>query len=299
MARQFCIAAAQYPIDWLEGVSQWRAKFDRWVEEAVKADAALLVFPEYGSMELASLFGKATAGDLHGSIAAMNDVLPEVDAAHADAASRHGVHIVAASFPLRGADGRFRNVARIFAPNGKMGAQEKLMMTRFERDDWQIAAGGPALVFDTALGRIGISICYDVEFPLIARAQAQAGAELILAPSCTELLAGYWRVRLGGHARAVENQCYVMHSPTVGKAPWSPAVEASRGAAGIYCPPDHGFPETGLVALGEMDKAQWVCHSIDLDKVAQVRADGGVLNYSHWGEQGTAPIAAASVVSLL
>ena len=299
MAREIRIAAAQYPIEWLDGMSQWRAKFSRWVEQAVAERAQLLIFPEYGSMELASLFGKEIAGSLQGSIAAMNDVLQEVDAAHRDAATKHGVHIVAASFPVRGADGKFRNVARIFAANGKMGAQEKLMMTRFERDPWHIAAGGPAQVFDTSLGRIGISICYDVEFPLIARAQAEAGAKIILAPSCTETLAGYWRVRFGGQARALENQCYVIHSPTVGAAPWSPALEANRGAAGIYCPPDAGFPETGIAALGELDKPEWLIETIDLDRVDAVRQNGGVLNFRHWPEQGGHAVPPAPVVSLL
>ena len=69
----------------------------------------------------------------------------------------------------------------------------------------------------------GIAICYDIEFPLIAHAMARAGAELILAPSCTDTIAGANRVHVGARARALENQVYVAVAPTVGQAPWSPA----------------------------------------------------------------------------
>ena len=83
---------------------------------------------------------------------------------------------------------------------------------------------------------IGMNICYDSEFPLLARAMAEAGAELLLVPSCTERVSGYHRVRTGARARALENQIAAMVSPTVGDALWSPAVDRNTGAAGIYVP---------------------------------------------------------------
>jgi predicted amidohydrolase len=113
-----------------------------------------------------------------------------------------------------------------------------------------------AQVFDTALGRIGVLICYDAEFPLLGRALIEAGVEILLVPSCTEALSGYWRVRIGAMARALEGQCVVVHSPTVGPAPWSPAVDMNTGAAAIYGPPDLGFPETGVLAEGDAERAR-------------------------------------------
>ena len=158
-------------------------------------------------------------------------------------------------------------------------------MTRFEREHWGVSAGAPLRLFDTALGRIGISICYDSEFPLLARAQVEGGAELLLVPSCTDTLKGYWRVRHGSQARALEGQMIVVQSPTVGEAAWSPAVDVNRGAAGVYAPPDGDFPDDGVIALGRLDAAEWLFADIDLARVAQVRADGGVLNARHWAEQ--------------
>ncbi|MBV8964077.1 MAG: carbon-nitrogen hydrolase family protein [Hyphomicrobiales bacterium] len=283
--RALTIAAAQYPIDWLESFSAFEAKLSRWVEDGVRQGAELLVFPEYAGLELASLSGREAAGDLKRSIAAVSTHLPQADAAHAHLAHRHGVSILAGSAPERNADGSVRNVARLFTPDGACGRQEKMMMTRFEREQWGVSGGSELSVFDIGPARIGIAICYDVEFPLIARALAKAGAEVILAPSCTDTVHGYWRVRVGAQARALENQCVVVQAPLVGAVDWSPAVDINRGAAGVFGPPDLGFPEDGVIAQGEMDEPCFVTARLDLDAVARVRAEGQVFNHRHWDEQ--------------
>jgi len=140
-------------------------------------------------------------------------------------------------------------------------------------------------VFDTELGCIGVAICYDSEFPLLVRQQVEQGAELLLVPSCTDAAAGYHRVRVAAAARALESQCYVLLSPLVGTLDWSPAVDVNVGAAGIYGPPDRGFPDDGIVAAGTLDQPGWVYATVDLERVHQVRADGQVLNHRHWPEQ--------------
>jgi predicted amidohydrolase len=144
-------------------------------------------------------------------------------------------------------------------------------MTRFEREHWNVVPGGPLRVFDTRLGRIGVLICYDAEFPLLGRALIEAGVEILLVPSCTEALSGYSRVRVGAMARALEGQCVVVHSPTVGPASWSPAVDMNTGAAAIYGPPDLGFPETGVLAQGDLNAPGWVTAEVDRGSVARVR----------------------------
>lgn len=294
----FTVAAAAYPVESLAGRPAYEAKLAQWVAEAAGAGAALLVFPEYGAMELASLEPE-TMGSLGGSLESVSAMLPWVDDLHARLAARHGVHILAASAPFRRDDGSFVNRARLFAPNGRVGIQDKLVMTRFEREEWHVSPGGPLRLFETALGRIGVTICYDSEFPLLGRALAEAGCEVLLVPSCTDSEAGYWRVRLGAQARALEGQMVTVQSPTVGDAPWSPAIDVNRGAAGIYGPPDKGFPEDGVIALGAMDRPGWVLGKVDPAAIAQVRADGAVLNRRHWAEQpGAAPLPPVEVIDL-
>ncbi len=104
-------------------------------------------------------------------------------------ARQHGAHILAPSLPVA-SGGMFHNRAWLFAPNGKIDFQEKRQMTRFEKEQWGIAGGRELKIFDLGEAKIGVAICYDIEFPLIAHAMVQAGADLILAPSCTDTLAG-------------------------------------------------------------------------------------------------------------
>ena len=275
------IAAAAYPIDWFDTFNAYAAKLTRWVAEA---QADLLVFPEYGVMELASLGGAAVAGDLEASLHEVAHHWPAVHALHADLATRHGCHILGASGPVF--DGaRPVNRAVLYGPGGVIGHQDKQIMTRFEREDWDVI-GAPGLrVFDTALGRIGVLICYDSEFPLLGRILAEAGAEILLVPSCTDTVAGFTRVRIGAMARALESQCVVVQAPTVGPCDWMPALDENRGRAAIYGPPDGFWPETGIIAEGAMDAPGWVRAQIDLSRVRTSRAEGAVLPFAHWPEQ--------------
>jgi predicted amidohydrolase len=292
MAATLTIAAAQYPIERFATPGAYRDKLARWVAEAVGGGAELLVFPEYGAMEYAGARGDAVAGDLAASLAAVSDALTPMDAAHAELAQRHKVHILAASGPSVRPGGRYVNAARLFTPAGRMGVQEKIIMTPFEQN-WGISPGETLRVFDTALGRIGIAICYDSEFPLLVRAQAEAGAQIILVPSCTEFRSGYARVRTAAMARALENTCVTVLSPTVGDASWSPAVDHNAGAAGIYVPADHGFSETGVLAEGALNQPQWVYADVDLARLQRVKQTGEMRNSTDWNAQpGAAPLAA-------
>jgi predicted amidohydrolase len=293
------IAAAQYPPEALASLGAYRDKLARWVAEAAGAGAQLLVFPEYGAMEYAAAAGASVAGDLAASLAAVSDALPEMDAAHAELARTYGVHILAASGPSARGPGRYVNAARLFAPSGKTGVQEKLIMTPFERD-WGVSGGTGLKVFETALGRIGIAICYDSEFPLLVRAQAEAGAEIVLVPSCTEFVSGYHRVRTAALARALENTCVTVLSPTVGDASWSPAIDRNAGAAGVFVPADHSFSDTGVLAEGALNRPQWVHAEVDLARLAGIKAAGEMRNATDWPLQpGAAPLAQqAEVVAL-
>lgn len=275
------IAAAAYDLDWFDSFDQYRAKLSHWVQAAEGAD--LLVFPEYGAMELASLGGPAVAGDLEGSLHEVARHAEAAAALQAELAARHGCHILAPSGPHFAGD-RPVNRAVLFGPDGRIGHQDKQVMTRFERGPWNVTGGQGLQVFDTTIGRIGILICYDFEFPLLGRRLVEAGAELLLVPSCTDTVAGFNRVRIGAMARALEGQCVVVHAPTVGPCDWSPAVDVNRGRAAIYGPPDGFWPETGIVAEGEMDHPGWVFATVDLARVAESRRNGAVLPFAHWPE---------------
>lgn len=280
------IAAAAYPLDYFDDFAAYAAKITSWVAEAAAQGAELLVFPEYGAMELGSLGGRAVAADLEACLHEVARWKPQVDALHCDLAARHGLHILGASGPVFLQDQpRPVNRATFYGPGGILGHQDKQIMTRFERETWFVDPGQGLTLFDTPLGRIGVVICYDSEFPLLARALVEAGAEILLAPSCTDTFRGFTRVRVGAMARALENQCVVVHAPTVGLCDFCPAVDENIGSAAIYGPPDAGFPENGIFAETPLNVPGWAFAEVSRDAIAEVRRNGGVLNHLHWAEQ--------------
>lgn len=288
------VATAQYPISYFERFEEFEAKLESWVAQAVSAGAQLLVFPEYAALELVSLFDAKVQRSLPQQLVALQDLLPNYLDCYRALAIKHGVHILAGSIPVRD-NGRYFNRAYLLAPCGEYGFQDKSIMTRFENEQWEISPGTELRLFDTAIGRIGIVICYDVEFPLLARAQAEAGAELILAPSCTDTVAGYHRVRIGAQARALENQCHVVQAVVVGTAEWSPAVDINVGAAALYSPVDIGFPADGIVSIGERDQPGWVYGTAKLKRAQRVRRSGQVLNFQDWRLQSQIVSAVKSI----
>jgi len=269
------LALCQWPVEPTPSLAAFAARLDRLCAEAARS-ADLLLLPEYAPVELgAALAGKRPATEAE-ELAALLPAAEGILAALRRAAMRHGLWLAGATLPMPGADGLPRNRCPLIRPDGAIAFQDKRIMTRFEAERWGIHPGEPPAVFDTPWGRLGISICYDVEFPKFARLAAEAGAWLILCPSCTDSEAGAERVRIGARARALENQFYVVTAPTVGDAPWSAALDANRGRAGVYGPVDSGFPPGGIVGEGTPDTPGLVTVTLDPAPLHHIREQGAV-----------------------
>jgi predicted amidohydrolase len=293
------VASAQYPIGQPATLDAWEVGIAKWVAEGAATGAQVLVFPEYAAIEQAAALGPEVSGNLQTTLSRVAELADSRVGLHVALARKYKVHILVGSGPVRLASGVFVNAAQLVTPDGIVGVQDKLIMTPFERD-WGISPGTKLRVFDTALGRIGIAICYDCEFPLLVRAMAEAGAELVLIPSCTERISGFHRIRAGAAARALENTIATVTSPTVGQALWSPAVDHNAGSACIFVPPDALLSDTGVVVEGPLNHAQWVSGDIDLARLRQLRTSGEMRNYADWSAQpGAAPlVSGVEIISL-
>ena len=290
-AQPIRLGLLQYPVGRPASIADFAAALDRWLEEG-RARADLLVLPEYAGVELGAALNGGEVTEA-AELAAMVAAAPAILEAMRNAAQRHQVWLQPGTLPMRATDGRVVNRAPLITPEGLIAFQDKRAMTRFESERWGISQGDDPNVFDTPWGRIGISICYDIEFPKHPRVQVMAGAWLILTPSCTDTLAGFNRVHFSARARALENQCYVAITPTVGEAPWSAALDVNRGAAGVFGPMDRGFPPDGIMAQGKMDAPGWVFCTLDPALIEAVRRDGAVLNHRDWPRAPFAPPKAA------
>ncbi len=292
MSRKLTIACCQYPIEPVGSLAVWKKKLDEMISSAVASNAKLCLFPEYAAMELTSALagGQAEVDQLDEARArtqlaeqleALQPLAKDAHGVLVELARRHHMWIVGPSLPIS-VRGGYCNRAPIVAPTGTATFVEKLQMTRFERELWGVSEGSRQVVVDAEFGRFAVALCYDVEFPLIARRLAEAGAELLLVPSCTDAMAGYYRVRIGAAARALENQMIVATAHTVGTATWSLAVDTNVGAAHVFAPADRGFPSDGVIAAGELNRPGWLMSTVNLDDVLRVRSEGQVQGYADW-----------------
>lgn len=278
------VAACKYVIGEPGDFSAFASKQKTLLREAKARGAQLAVLPEYLSLELAAMFDARVRGDLHASLAAIQPLREAWLALFAELARDLGLHIVSGSFLLDNGHGRYRNRSDLFAPGGGGLWQDKLRLTGFEKKTGVIESGDALKVFELDGVRAGISVCYDSEFPLPVRAQCEAGARLLLVPSCTDTEAGATRVRVGCLARALENRMFVAQSVTAGEAAWSPALDANTGEAALIAPMDAGLPADGVLAQTRGDDA-WAIAELDFAALDASRIHAQVANDRDWHAQ--------------
>lgn len=290
------IAVAKYPVDAPADFAAFADKQARWLREAADAGARIAVLPEYLSLELGATFEAPVRDDLHASLAAIQRYRADWVALFSGLARTCDLHVIAGSFLLDSGEGRYRNRADLFSPDGTHRWQDKLQLTGFEKKTGVIEGGDALKVFEIDGLRVGISICYDIEFPLPVRAQCEAGARLLLVPSCTDTAAGATRVRVGCLARALENCCFVAQAVTAGEAAWSPALDVNTGEATVYAPMDVGLPADGIVSATDAPSG-WAYADIDVATLADSRTDAQVANDRDWPGQLVPNLARAKVES--
>jgi len=278
------VAAARYAIGAPADFAAFAVRQASLLQAAADAGTQLAVLPEYLSLELGATLPVRERADLHGSLAALQPLHGDWLALYARLARQLRMHIVAGSFLLAVAPERYRNRSYWFAPDGRHGWQDKLQLTGFEKQAGVIEPGDALKVFECDGVRVGVSVCYDIEFPLPVRAQCEAGARVIAVPSCTDTKAGATRVRVGGLARALENRCFVVQAVTAGDAPWSPALDTNTGDAAIYAPMDVGLPADGVLARAG-EGQDWAIATLDLAALDASRSVAQVANDRDWTGQ--------------
>ncbi|MFH0071145.1 carbon-nitrogen hydrolase family protein, partial [Peribacillus sp. NPDC056705] len=193
-------------------------------------------------------------------------------------AKTYSIHIVGGTHVIRREE-KLYNVAHLFYPDGRIAEQAKIHITPAEITGWNMGAGEGLAVFETEFGTIAMLTCYDIEFPEIVRMAKAKGADVIFCPSCTDDRHGFHRVRYTSHARAIENQVYVVLTGTVGSLPTVDLMRANFGQAAIITPNDIPFPPQGLLAEGELNNDMIITADLDLELLYQVREKGSVTTW--------------------
>lgn len=270
------VAALQYYIRPVKSFEDFSFQVEALVETARDYKVKILTFPEYFTIQLLTLGNvKRPIVDQIRDLAKQEEQIIEL---LSNLAKKNKMIIVGGTLPGFNEDhSKILNKCYVFAPDGSHSLQAKLHMTRFEKEEWFVSPGSRLRIFESEFGKFAVAICYDVEFPEIARAAARLGAGFLVVPSCTDDRQGYLRVRYCAQARAIENQMYVIHSPTVGSLPTVPVVSLNYGQAGIYTPSDYSFSRDGLLAEGAINQESMIIGDLNLSLIEQTRYHGTVL----------------------
>ncbi|MEO9129829.1 MAG: GNAT family N-acetyltransferase, partial [Sphingomonas sp.] len=193
-------------------------------------------------------------------------------------ALRYNVNIIGGSHPTRTDDGDIQNVAYVCLRDGSIFSQEKIHPTPNEAYWWKIKGGDSVDVIQTDVGPIGVLICYDSEFPELARRLVDEGARILFVPFCTDNRQGYMRVRYCAQARAIENQCFVVMAGNVGNLPGVDNMDIQYAQSCILTPCDFPFARDGIAAEASENIETLTIADVNLADLTWARAEGTVRN---------------------
>jgi predicted amidohydrolase/ribosomal protein S18 acetylase RimI-like enzyme len=267
------------------GAVQWQmrrfASFDDFLQQVEffvdtvsDYEADLVLFPELFNAPLIAQFEKDSPPEAMRKLAGYTENLREELMRLALA---YNINIVTGSIPEY-RDHKLYNVSFLCRRDGTWDAQYKLHITPDERGSWGLLGGDRLRVFQTDIGKIGILICYDIEFPELARILATQGVNIILVPFWTDTKNAYLRVRRCAQARAIENECYVVISGSVGNIPKVETMGIQYSQSAIFTPSDFAFPHDAIAAETTPNTETTLIADLDLDLLKELRRHGSVRN---------------------
>ena len=200
-------------------------------------------------------------------------------AAVRDLAVAYNINIVAGSMPWLDEEGGIKNVSYICRRDGTMESQAKIHITPDEKAYWGLHGGDTLSVFETDIGKVGVLICYDVEFPELSRVLAEQGMKILFVPFWTDTRNAYLRVRRCAQARAIENECYVVITGSVGNLPRVENMDIQYSQAAMFSPSDFSFPHDAIIAEATPNTEMTLVSDLDMDLLKELRYQGSVQNF--------------------
>ncbi len=270
------IATCQLQARAVTGFDEFMKHVEYFVDVAADYEADFIVFPELFTLMLLS----AEEEELSPmeAIEALSKYTPKIRTALSEMALNYNINIIGGSHPTRLDDGDIHNIAYVCLRDGSIHSQEKIHPTPNEAYWWNIKGGDSIDAIQTDCGPIGVLICYDSEFPELARRLVDEGARIIFVPFCTDSRQGYMRVRYCAQARAIENQCYVVLSGNVGNLPNVGNMDIQYAQSCILTPCDFPFARDGIAAEASENVETLTISDVNLADLSWARAEGTVQN---------------------
>ncbi|HAC14930.1 MAG TPA: carbon-nitrogen hydrolase [Bacteroidetes bacterium] len=266
------ICCVQYQMREIDNFEQFAQQVEYFVDVASDYKCDFVLLPELLTVQLLSFVKEQRPGLAARELTKFTDQYLEL---FNSMAIKYNVNIIGGSHFTMEND-KVHNVSFLFRRDGTIESQHKIHVTPSERRWWGVQPGSEPRVFDTDRGRIAINICYDVEFPELARQCTDMGAQILFVPYCTDERHGYMRVRICAQARAIENQIYVAIAGTTGNIPSVPNMDIQYGQAAIFTPSDFPFARDGVAAMSEENAEMVVIADVDLEQLRRARHYGTV-----------------------
>ncbi|SHO46745.1 Predicted amidohydrolase [Desulfopila aestuarii DSM 18488] len=268
------------------GVVQWQMRrFDSFddfmqqveffVDTVSDYQSDIVLFPELFNAPLIHTYEGNNSMEAMRMLAGYTDQLRQ---AMTEMALGYNINIITGSVPQIREDGKLYNVSYLCRRDGTWDYQSKLHITPDEDRHWGFSGGHDLKVFDTDVGKIGILICFDVEFPELARLQVEKGMKMLFVPFWTDTKTGYQRVRRCAQARAIENECFVAISGSVGNIPKVETMGIQYSQAAVFTPSDFAFPHDAIASEATPGIETTLITDLDLDLIKELRQQGSVRN---------------------
>ncbi|OOG24219.1 hydrolase [Thioalkalivibrio denitrificans] len=268
------VGAVQWQMRPMPSIDDLFQQLEYFVDAVSGYQADVILFPEFFNGPLMVQFNQDNPAE---AIRHLAEFTEPVRQEMVRLALAYNVNIIAGSMPEY--DGKFlRNVSYLCRRDGTWDKQYKVHTTPDEQSYWGLQGGEQVRVFDTDFGKIGILICYDVEFPELPRLMADQGLQILFVPFWTDTKNAYLRVRRCAQARAIENECYVVISGSVGNLPRVENMDMQYAQAAVFTPSDFAFPHDSIAAEATPNTEMTLIVDLDLDNLKDLREHGSVRN---------------------
>jgi predicted amidohydrolase len=230
------------------------------------------LFPELFTAPLMADYNHLTEAEAIRELAKYSDPIRK---RFQEFAISYNINIITGSMPyLEG--GNLYNVGFLCKRDGTFEMYAKIHVTPNEVHHWGMKGGSEIKTFDTDCGKIGVMICYDVEFPELSRLMADEGMNILFVPFLTDTQNAYTRVKHCSQARAIENECYVAITGCVGNLPKVNNMDIQYAQSAVFTPSDFAFPSNGIKAEATPNTEMTLIVDVDLDLLKELHEHGSV-----------------------
>jgi predicted amidohydrolase/ribosomal protein S18 acetylase RimI-like enzyme len=269
------VCVVQYQMRSVASFQTFAEQCEYFLDVASDYKCDFILFPEIFTTQLLSL---VQADSPAAAMRKLSDFTPAYLDLFTRLAVKYNVNVIGGShFTVE--DNNLYNIAYLFRRDGTLGKQYKLHVTPSERHWWGVKGGNRLEVFDTDKGKIAIQVCYDIEFPELARIAVERGAQILFVPFCTDERYAYLRVRYCAQARCIENHVYVAIAGSVGNLPNVESLGIHYAQSGIFTPSDIPFKRDAIAAECSPNIETVIFEDLDLELLKKHRQSGSVLNW--------------------